>query len=65
MGIINLMKKDILVCKKYYLLSVIYIIMFAGLFSEYGMISFIMCAIGVHYVIVILVWPLMINIKQI
>lgn len=51
MEIINLIKKDILVCKKYYLFSVIYIIIFAGLFSEYGMISFIMCAIGIHYVI--------------
>lgn len=51
MGIINLMKKDILVCKKYYLFSIIYVIIFAGLFSDHGTISFIMCAIGIHYVI--------------
>ena len=51
MEVINLMKKDILVCKKYYAFSLIYIFSFSALFSEYGILLYGMIAIGVNYLI--------------
>lgn len=51
MQIINLMKKDLLVCKKYYIFSMIYIVTFGVIFNEFGMLLFIMCAVGINYLI--------------
>lgn len=51
METINLIKKDILVCKKYFAFSLLYVIIFSTIFQEMGMVFFTVSAVAVNYLI--------------